>query len=221
MDDYLRDTTANRDSMVRENMSPSSEHLFPDGQPPVPPPGSDAYWEMKFVCPCKKCANRKLTKRRLLDVHLQRNGRHTPPLSTPESSHNDDIKFDGQEQNTPMDGINEVGVNEPLHDHFTTDGKVDNSPLTQLAGTPLYPDAKISVQETVTLLWNLKVTHGLTDTSFTALLRLLADEILPKENKMPRSIGELSSVMKNTGIDMAVHEPQKTPQPREKETSRR
>lgn len=202
-------------------MSPSSEHLFPDGQPPVPPPGSDAYWEMKIVCPCKKCANNKLTKRRLLDVHLQRNGRHMPPPRIPESSDNDDIKSEGQEQDTPMDGIIEAGVNEPLHDHLTTDGEVDNSPSTQLAGTPLYPDAKISVQETVTLLWNLKVRHGLTDTSFTALLRLLADEILPNENKMPRSIGELSSVMKNSGIDMAVHETQKTPEQREKETGRR
>lgn len=87
----------------------------------------------------------------------------------------DDSCSQDEEQDTFMDEttsqINEAGINEFIQDFYTSSEEVIDSPLAQLARTPLFPNADSSTLATLMLLLNLKVTHGLTNTCFTDILR--------------------------------------------------
>lgn len=87
----------------------------------------------------------------------------------------DDSHSQDEEQDTFMDEttseINEAGVNEFLQDFYTSSEEVIDSPLAQLARMPLFPNVDTSILATLMLLLNLKVTHGLTNTCFTDILR--------------------------------------------------
>jgi len=94
------------------------------------------------------------------------------PMDYIDSSHSQD-----EGQNTFVDEttsqINEVGVNEFIQDFYTSFEEVIDSPLAQLARMPLFANAESSILATLMLLLNLKVTHGLTNTCFTDILRLV------------------------------------------------
>ena len=87
----------------------------------------------------------------------------------------DDSQSQDEEQNTFMDEttsrINEAGVNEFIQDFYRSYEEVTDSPIAQLAKTPLFPSAKTSILATLMLLLNLKVMHGLTNTCFIDILR--------------------------------------------------
>lgn len=245
--------------------SSSSENSTSSDEAPAskdPLPGTHEYFEQKVYCPCTKCANRKMTKRRLLSTHLQKNGRYIiRPLpvriSTDESSSSssDDSDFEGQKYDTHVadatpvtDGAGIISTSTPAEEihnlprlavGFSSDElssssddsdfesqehnirAVDTKPLindtgvtsttmpseevdnlTRLASMPLFPNSDSSTLATLTLLLFLKVLHGWTEASFTDLSRLLADKILPKDNKMPRSHSEVSLAMKDNGHEM-------------------
>lgn len=116
------------------------------------------------------------------------------------SSSSDDSDFQGQE-----DDIHVVDTKQLINDAGVTSTtmpteEVDN--FTRLASMPLFPKSESSTLATLVLLLFLKVLHGWTEASFTDLLRLLADKILPKDNKMPRSHSEVSLAMKGSGHEM-------------------
>ena len=69
--------------------------------------------------------------------------------------------------------INEAGVNEFIQDFYTSFEEVIDSPLTQLARTLIFSNDESSILAKLMLLLNLKVTHGLTNTCFTDILRLV------------------------------------------------
>ena len=69
--------------------------------------------------------------------------------------------------------LNEDGVNEFLQDFYTYAEEVDDSPLTQLVRTPLYPNANLSVLAKLMLFLNLKVMHGMANTCFSDILRYI------------------------------------------------
>lgn len=87
----------------------------------------------------------------------------------------DDSHSQDEEQDTFMDEtdsqMNEDGVNEFIQDIYTSSEEVIDSPLDQLARTPLFPNVGTSILETLMLLLNFKVTHGLKNTCFTNILR--------------------------------------------------
>ena len=87
----------------------------------------------------------------------------------------DDSQSQDEEQDAFMDDttsqINEAGVNEFIQDFYTSCEEVNDSPIAQLARMPLFLNADTSILATLMLLLNLKVTHGLTNTCFTDILR--------------------------------------------------
>lgn len=87
---------------------------------------------------------------------------------------NSDSQDEGQDtfMEEATSQINEAGVNEFIQDFYTSFEEVVDSPLAHLARTPLYANAESSILATLMLLLNLKVTHGLTNTCFTDILRL-------------------------------------------------
>ncbi|GLJ24533.1 hypothetical protein SUGI_0468760 [Cryptomeria japonica] len=103
----------------------------------------------------------------------------------------DDSHSEDEEQDTFMDEatlqINEAGVDEFIKDFYTSFEEVIDSSLAQLVRKPIFSIVDTSILATLMLLLNLKVTHGLTNTCFTDILRLLANKILPKDNNQPQS----------------------------------
>lgn len=87
---------------------------------------------------------------------------------------NSDSQDEGQDtfMEEATSQINEAGVNEFIQDFYTSFEEVVDSPLAHLARTPLYANVESSILATLMLLLNLKVTHGLTNTCFTDILRL-------------------------------------------------
>lgn len=87
----------------------------------------------------------------------------------------DDSGSQEEEHDTFMDEttsqINEDGVNEFIQDFYTSHEEFIDSPLAELARTPVFPNAETSILATLMLWLNLKVTHGLTNTCFTDILR--------------------------------------------------
>lgn len=118
------------------------------------------------------------------------------------SSSSDDSDFQDQEDvihvvdTKPL--INDAGVTS------TTMPAEEDDNFTRLASMPLFPKSESSTLATLVLLLFLKVLHGWTEASFTDLLRLLADKILPKDNKMPTSHTEVSLAMKGNGHEMDI-----------------
>ncbi|XP_059074295.1 uncharacterized protein LOC131874628 [Cryptomeria japonica] len=169
-----------------------------------------------IYCTCNRCQNRKLKKRRLVGIHRLNYGVYIeeplPVHNIPEEPTDvtDDSHSQDEEQDMVMDEatsqINEVGVDEFIKDFYTSFEDVIDSPLAQLARTPVFSNADTSILATLMLLLNLKVTHGLTNTCFTDILRLLANKILPKDNKLPHSHREVSLVMKDIGMEYNTYD---------------
>ncbi|KAH9305895.1 hypothetical protein KI387_010299, partial [Taxus chinensis] len=109
---------------------------------------------------------------------------------------NDDSGTHNEEEDTYMGDttsqLNEDGVNEFLQDFYTYAEEVDDSPLTQLARTPLYPNANLSVLATLMLFLNLKVMHGMTNTCFTDILRIV--EVIKQIHALE------STLLESTGL---------------------
>lgn len=66
----------------------------------------------------------------------------------------------------------DVGQDTFIQDFYTYFEEVVDSSLAHLARTPIYANVESSILVTLMLLLNLKVTHGLTNTCFTDILRL-------------------------------------------------
>ncbi|GLJ15340.1 hypothetical protein SUGI_0251560 [Cryptomeria japonica] len=177
------------------NTSSSSE--YSDEGAARPALGTNEYFNEMIYCTCNRCQNRKLKKRRLVGIHRLNYGVYIEellpvhnipkePTDVTDDSHSQD-----EEQDMVMDEatsqINEAGVDEFIKDFYTSFEEVIDSPLAQLARTPVFSNADTSILATLMLLLNLKVTHGLTNTCFTDILRLLANKILPKDDKLPHS----------------------------------
>ncbi|KAH9302853.1 hypothetical protein KI387_014436, partial [Taxus chinensis] len=97
--------------------------------------------------------------------------------------------------------ILEPGIEDMMHEIFTH----QESNMKTLASTKLYEGARISVLATILLLLNLKAIFGWSDTSFTALLRFLADKLLPEGNRLPRSYREVKNSLSDLGMDYKVY----------------
>lgn len=68
----------------------------------------------------------------------------------------------------------------------------------------IYEGCKLSKLSTVLLLYNLKVVHGWSETSFNELLMLLKFHLLPLENELPSSTYEAKKIVKSIGLEHHV-----------------
>jgi len=157
-----------------------------------------------LLCPCVKCGNLSLKTvdeiRRDLICH------GITQSYTRWRRHGEDVVSERPSQSTSSTSEYRSVQNAPIEDFIRDIG--EESFRTQVveqmkvdAETPLYDGCKLTRLEATLKLFVLKAKHGWTDKSFTELLTLLQEDILPKGNALPGRNYDAKKVLCPMGME--------------------
>ncbi|XP_049396661.1 uncharacterized protein LOC125860692 [Solanum stenotomum] len=184
--------------------------------------------EYEIRCPCVKCCNTTLGTHEIVETHLIVYGiiqnytywyHHGERLGEPlsESEHEDE----GEDENG--DAVEECEsedeVEELLRDLYPNqDGGTTNTDCDDLLEEepnveakifynllkdfelPLYKNSKASKLSTLIKLLHIKSIGRWSNASFTMLLKLLKEELLPDEDNLPNSYYEAKKIIRELGL---------------------
>ncbi|CAN0918590.1 hypothetical protein LINGRAHAP2_LOCUS30957 [Linum grandiflorum] len=154
----------------------------------------------RIFCPCKKCENRYMYVRLVVQQHIQANGfwkkykiweKHGEVIvdvgTVDEDDHNESL-YGGCDENTTESSS---GPNEPTKAFLK---------LLECANLPLYPGSKKhTLLSFIVRLLQAKVIHGWSDNSLKNLLEIL-EEVMPQGALLPKSYYEAQKIVDDLGF---------------------
>nr|XP_009792400.1 PREDICTED: uncharacterized protein LOC104239463 [Nicotiana sylvestris] len=173
-------------------------------------------------CPCIKCCNTFSGTREMVKSHLIVHGiiqnytfwyhhgeKLGEPQSTPEDVEDDDIE--------EADGEDEIhGILRDLYPDFDVDNtNTDGDDFLEMKPNleakkfyrllkdfeqPLYQNSKVSKLSTMVKLLHIKSIGRWSHESFTMLLKMLKEDLLPDESNLPDSYYEAKKIIRDLGL---------------------
>ncbi|KAM3202853.1 hypothetical protein P3L10_030478 [Capsicum annuum] len=185
--------------------------------------------ECEIRCPCYKCCNTTLGTRKMIEMHLKIHGiienytfrfHHGEQLGKPLANSEDEDEDEDEDKADDFESEDEDEVEELLRDlypnakgardtHTGFDDKLEEDPnadtgkfysLLEDFEQPLYQNSKALKLSSLIKLLHIKSMGYWSNESFTMLLKMLKEELLPDGANLPNSYYEAKKMIRELGL---------------------
>ncbi|WMV31114.1 hypothetical protein MTR67_024499 [Solanum verrucosum] len=178
--------------------------------------------EDEIRCPCYKCCNTTLGTREMIDTHLKvygiiqnytfwyHHGEHLgEPVSNSEDENDDEVEdYESEDEIQELlkdlypnvdGGDTHTGYDDVVEEEPNVEAKRFYSLLKDLE-QPLYQNSKASKLSSLIKLLHIKSMGRWSNASFSMLLKMLKEELLPNGADLPNSYYEAKKIIRDLGL---------------------